>query len=97
MKAIKKPVPVEVWQIPDNVDEAWTYKLPDDIFYKVGVSTVYSTGASNGSKIVSVESLEGEMTAHPGDYIVQGSHDDVWVVQKDIFEDTYEVVEDDPN
>lgn len=36
-----------------------------------------------------------QLTAHPGDYIVheQGDPDDQWVVEKDVFEDTYEEVE----
>lgn len=38
---------------------------------------------------------DGELTARSGDYLVheQDDPDDQWVVEKDIFEDTYETVE----
>jgi len=38
---------------------------------------------------------DDELTAHSGDYLVheQGQPEDQWVVEKDIFEDTYENIE----
>lgn len=41
-----------------------------------------------------VKSLEGIMTANIGDYVVSGGHNDIWSVKKEIFEATYELVDD---
>lgn len=37
-----------------------------------------------------IHTLEGQMKAHPGDYIVRGTHGEEWPVRGDIFEKTYE-------
>lgn len=39
-----------------------------------------------------IHTLEGDMKAHPGDYIVTGTRGESWPVRKDIFEKTYEEV-----
>lgn len=41
----------------------------------------------------SIETLEGIMKGKKGDYICTGIDDEQWVVRKDIFEKTYEEVE----
>ena len=33
------------------------------------------------------------MTGHLDDYLVKGNHDDVWIVQKEIFEATYSIID----
>lgn len=92
MKAIKKPVPVEVWQITkydsdatDNYHE-WVNEL-----YSWGVIGNYYDELGNLT-YVKLDTLEGTMTGHLDDYLVKGNHDDVWIVQKEIFEDTYDIV-----
>lgn len=95
MKAIKKPVPVEVWKIHgrplSEVDKRpeWVEEL-----YSWGMIGNYYDSSDN-SLTVKLDTLEGEMTGHQGDYLVQGNHDDVWIVKRDIFEDTYTILEDD--
>jgi hypothetical protein len=43
---------------------------------------------------ITIPTLEGEMTARLGDWIVKGSHkDEYWPVREDIFAETYEPVE----
>lgn len=95
MKAIKKPVPVEVWQITKYDSD-----LSDD--YPEWVNELYSWGVIGNYydelgnlAYVKLDTLEGEMTGHLGDYLVQGKHDDIWIVQKEIFEDTYAIVDED--
>jgi len=39
-----------------------------------------------------VVTLEGLMIGNAGDYLVQGYADELWVVKKEIFENTYEEV-----
>lgn len=92
MRAFKKPVPVEVWQITkydsDLADDCpeWVNEL-----YSWGVIGNYYDELGNLA-YVKLDTLEGEMTGHLGDYLVQGKHDDVWIIQEEIFDDTYEVV-----
>lgn len=40
-----------------------------------------------------IETLEGVMTASPGDYIIQGVKGEIYPCKPDIFEMTYEKVE----
>lgn len=95
MKAIKKPVPVEVWQIT-KYDSALSDNYPEwvDELIILNRLGLYIDSLLDESK-VELGTLEGTMTGHLGDYLVKGNHDDVWIIQKEIFEDTYEVVDDD--
>lgn len=42
-----------------------------------------------------VETIEGIMHAHAGDYLVVGYHGEMWPIKKEIFENTYEFLEED--
>ena len=42
----------------------------------------------------SVITLEGTMLGKPGDYLMKGVNNELYVCQKDIFEKTYEVIKD---
>lgn len=89
MKAIKKPVEVNAWQIDTSGDvfvPEWVRTLVEDdkTVYVLNYYDEYDLG---------VHAL-GEMLAKNGDYLVRGSNGGVWVVQKGTFEDEYEVVED---
>ena len=93
MKAIKKPIPVEVWQITEYDSNAtdnylgWVNEL-----YSWGVIGNYYDEFGNLA-YVKLDTLEGTMTGHLDDYLVKGNHDDAWIVQKEIFEDTYDIVD----
>jgi len=52
------------------------------------VITAYQTEAE-----VRIRTLEGEMTASPGDYIITGIKGEAYPCKPDIFEATYEPVE----
>lgn len=41
-----------------------------------------------------IQTLEGEMIANIGDYIITGIKGEIYPCRKDIFEETYELVED---
>ena len=41
-----------------------------------------------------IHTLEGDMTAKPGDYIVTGVHGEQYPCKPDVFEETYEEVYD---
>lgn len=93
IKAIKKPVPVEVWKIDES---GWsdTKEIPnwvDELIILNYIRLLLFDYFSNESR-VELDTLEGTMTGHLGDYLVKGNHDDVWIVQKEIFEDTYDII-----
>jgi hypothetical protein len=56
------------------------------------------TGSFNGLRIegrcIFIETLEGEMKADEGDWIIKGIKGEVYPCKPDIFEATYERVED---
>lgn len=93
MKAIKKPIPVEVWQITKYDSNAmdnypgWVNKL----YARADIVNSYD----ELGKLIYVDlfTLEGTMTGHLDDYLVKGNHDDAWIVKKEIFEDTYDIVD----
>lgn len=44
-------------------------------------------------KKIIIHTLEGDMTANPGDYIITGVNGEKYPCKKEIFEKTYELVE----
>jgi len=46
------------------------------------------------NKKVIIHTLEGDMLANPGDYIITGVNGEKYPCKKEIFEKTYELVED---
>ena len=83
MKARKKPVLVDVWELPKTYKQEFIKTLPKKIRGDV---------AAIAPRTYQISSLEGLMTAHAGDYLVYGGNNDVWAVKKEIFEKTYEIV-----
>ncbi|MGE7365381.1 PGDYG domain-containing protein [Desemzia incerta] len=51
--------------------------------------------AKQTNKHIDVKTLEGTMHANPGDYIITGPEGEKWPVKKEIFEKTYEILEED--
>ena len=85
----KKPVAVEAFQWRKGTHPKAILELPvwaceacldDKIGYNCGV--------------LWVQTLEGRLTFNSGDYIVRGVKGELYPVRKDIFEETYEEVED---
>lgn len=75
----KKPVVIEAMQItPDNVDEL--------------VEFCEGNLKSNPLVGVVIETLEGKMTVTIGDYIIKGVKGEFYPCKPDIFEITYESV-----
>lgn len=77
----KKPVEVEAFKwMTDKVPEWWKEKS-GSFEINVGTGTVY------------IHTLEGTMAANKGDYIIQGVKGELYPCKPDIFEATYEAVE----
>ena len=86
MKAVKKPITVDVWQLdfeavksaPEWVRTA-IEKSRVDYREKGGYWTIYT--------------LEGPMFADNGSYLIKGVKGELYPCRKDIFEETYDVAE----
>lgn len=98
MRFRKKPVEIEaVRWTGANVDEALAFiadghddfaHLPNDGAYvSPGVGHTPPTGQLH------IPTLEGTMTANPGDWIIRGVQGEFYPCKPDIFEATYEPVE----
>jgi hypothetical protein len=85
MKFRKKPVVIEAieWNGDFNLFDQWCYE--------VGVSNKCSIWS--GAEL-HIPTLEGEMHAQPGDWIICGVKKELYPCKPDIFEQTYEKVED---
>jgi hypothetical protein len=86
MKYRKKPVVIEAMQLP-SMDEDATKELID--FLNEMDREWHSE--RDGSLII--ETLEGDHTAMPGDYIIKGVKGEYYPCKPDIFEMTYEPAE----
>lgn len=83
MIAVKKPIEVTVWQLqsrkelPKWVDDAWSDGL---IRFDLGDHTWR------------IKTLEGEMKAGDGDYLIRGIRGELYPCERTIFEETYDIV-----
>lgn len=75
----KKPVVVQAIQVIES--------LPLDVFWNfVGEAE----GVEFDEHGVTIETLEGRMLAHPGDWIIRGVQGELYPCKPDIFAATYE-------
>jgi hypothetical protein len=79
----KKPVVIEAWQVQSNMGGCPKW-LTDELGKSVR--------GSGGVPIFFIKTLEGEMRADPGDWIIQGVKGELYPVKDDIFQQTYEAV-----
>lgn len=84
----KRPRLVEAWQFPLESNVLEIAKWPIDI--RSNLFICYGDDECD----MKVKSYGGVVNGRVGDYIVKDPTGDVWVVQKDIFEDIYEVIYD---
>ncbi len=90
MLYVKKPVIVEAVQwkgetAADAIDFMIENNIPDDILSFMR--------DADGTLIITIKTLEGEMRAMPGDWIIQGIRGEYYPCKPDIFEKTYAVAE----
>lgn len=92
MKFRKKPVVIEAvqWDGAD-VDSVLALCLT-----KASVRRPYVRNESNQHYLL-IDTLEGTMTAERGDWIIKGVKGELYPCKPDIFEATYEPVEDSRN
>lgn len=92
MKYRKKPVVIDAIQ--------WTGLNPREIKDFVGESckidysdAAYEAGAGHVKADVTIHTLEGDMSASAGDYIIKGVNGEFYPCKPDIFDKTYEPAE----
>ena len=95
MKYRKKPVVVEVMQWNgNNIDEI--RKFVGDCLIEEYINVNYECNLKRMIlHHIEIETLEGNHIADIGDYIIKGVNGEFYPCKPDIFEKTYEVVEDD--
>jgi hypothetical protein len=83
MKATKKPVTVECvkWD-GENLEEVKNFCGPS-----------YIGGGKDGDRKLVISTLEGDMLASVGDFIIKGVKGEFYPCKPDIFEQTYDIVE----
>lgn len=88
----KKPVVIEAWR--------WTGEVTEElkgIVTKPPFVFSYKSKSLNCNEVVlelTVETLDGTMIISAGDYIIRGVNGEYYPCNPDIFEKTYEKVED---
>jgi len=83
----KKPVVIEAMQFTNDTKDAvwaWTANHSD-----IGADF------ENGEPVVRIMTPEGEMVARLGDWIIKGIKGEFYPCKPDIFEATYERIDDD--
>ena len=94
MKYRKKPVIIEAIQIPSffkNDPNEYPKWFVDAV--KNEKIIVYRGMMTDETKYVVIKTLEGVMTGNVGDYIIQGVNGELYPCKPDIFDKTYEKVE----
>lgn len=86
MKAVKKKIEVDVWQLDGK--RGWIVR-PDWVLEKMDTGELYYDEEFQQWRI---ETLEGVMLAKNGDYLIRGVKGEIYPCKRDIFEESYEVV-----
>lgn len=93
MKYRKKPVVIEAMH--------FNLETKDRVFNWITCNKVADWGEEDGEgnaePVIRIETLEGDMIARPGDYIIKGIKGEFYPCKPDIFEATYEAVDDSAN
>lgn len=94
MKYRKKPIVIEAFQYGYHVEPEWFKNLivGKDIRY-VPARNVKKSDAKKFPSDVLIKTLEGEMRADYYDYIIKGVNGEIYPCKPDIFDKTYEEVE----
>lgn len=89
MKYRKKPIVIEAWRyngvlITDRTTPQWLLNAyTDDII------------EYDDCGVLKIKTLEGKMAVSQGDYIIKGVNDELYPCKPDIFEKTYEAINED--
>lgn len=83
----KKPVVIDAFKWTGGPDQT---EDPEWIIEKIRSKDVWFYTEERETLMV-IRTLEGDMTASPGDYIIKGIKGEVYPCKPDIFEATYDI------
>lgn len=91
----KKPVEIDAWQVPTFEAGAYpisSFNAPQWLLEaeKDGLVRVVLRPAQSDWALIDIETLEGTMTASPGDWIIKGVKGELYPCKPDVFAMTYE-------
>lgn len=84
-KFVKKPVVIEACQFDGNIRSIDNFPISEVGKFKVS--------SENGQYCLIIPTLEGDMKALSGDWIIKGVNGEYYPCKPDVFEKTYDVVE----
>lgn len=84
----KKPIEIEAFKWTGGPDQT---EDPEWIIEKIKDESVWFYQEDRGTFMI-IRTLEGDMTASPGDYIIKGIKGEIYPCKPDIFEATYEAI-----
>lgn len=91
MRYRKKPIEIEAFQLPfrhpilSSVQPVWFKAAIDS-------GTVYYQGGPDAEWYYTIKTLEGDMRANPGDWVIRGINGELYPCKSDIFSRSYEAV-----
>ena len=89
----KKPVVIEAVQFQNINREEIQQFVGKELKQEIHSDTAYEAGMGAPISSLTIETLEGNMKALPGDWIIKGVNGEFYPCKNDIFEKTYEKVE----
>ena len=88
----KKPVEIEAVQWTGlNLEEIKAF-VGESLIYNI-IDTTWKVGKGRTCVLMKIKTLEGDMIASEGDYIIKGISGEFYPCKPDIFKATYEEVE----
>lgn len=86
MKFRKKPVVIDAVQFFDTFESL-------EALQELGIEPLRLGYENHDNPVLKIETLEGVMTASPGDWIIKGINGEFYPCKPDIFKKTYEPAE----
>lgn len=90
MRYKKKPIVIEAFKWTGGPDQT---EDPEWCVDKMKTGEVWLENQGTTDCILAIKTLEGNMTASQGDYIIKGIKGEIYPCKPDIFEMTYELAE----
>ena len=93
MKFRKKPVVIEAVQFNNINREEIEQFVGKELKQVIESDTAWEAGIAPPVSSLTIPTLEGDMKAMPGDWIIKGVKGEYYPCKPDIFEQTYEPVQ----
>lgn len=94
MKIRKKPMTLDAWRI-DTLELQNAGDTPDWV-WKAWKTKTLGIASDGHDLVLHIKTPEGVMTAEDGDVLVKGIAGEVYSIRRSIFDQTYDVVPDEP-